>query len=485
MKTNRWNNVSVVLGRLLYIGFSIQIVFGIIWMAKNIGYVQMFGDASYNVTLSGVLSGDGDTGVLYPAIVLLTRALGEITFVPWYSYLYILQIMLAVIAGYLLMAETKVFGNKRRRFVWGSLVLATFPPIMQIHTAILVNSFLLSLFMLQAVFIIKAWKCIHDNKSVTADYVYAISGVALFWLLMSLTKWFCFFIGAIPVVATFIAIAVMAVKNRGYVDGKRNPIGLYEARKIVISSFVTMMLFCGLVIGIDKLTNDTNLSQRGEVSIDKLMFERLAWKAGFGRGDALLTGFNGIVDSNVLYGTMLHQDNIRLEFEPELESKVGIEEAERLYRQTNLAIWKYSRSEVIKDFAKDMAGYAMPQVMLRIFLEKNKYITYTPRNYDSFKRNSAVLSKYYMDYSLLWFVISLIIGVIIIGLRIAGKLVKADRRITGAYIVIGITCICIAIRNVMLGNCMYDYKEAGSAMVTWFMILFTFCGYSIFDEDVK
>lgn len=52
MRAKRANNVSVMLGRLLYIGFSVQIVFGIIWMVKNIVYVQMFGEASGNLTLS-------------------------------------------------------------------------------------------------------------------------------------------------------------------------------------------------------------------------------------------------------------------------------------------------------------------------------------------------------------------------------------------------------------------------------------------------
>ena len=88
-----------------------------------------------------------------------------------------------------------------------------------------------------------------------------------------------------------------------------------------------------------------------------------------------------------------------------------------------------------------------------------------------------------MDYSLLWFELSLAIGAVIVVLRAICGYIKANKRFTGAIVVIAVTCLAIVLRNVMLGNSVYDYKEAGSAMIAWFMVIFVLCGYSIFDED--
>lgn len=478
------NNVSVILGRLLCIGFTVQIVLGIIWMAMNIDYVQMFGDASYNKTLSELLAGDGDTGILYPAIILVTRAVGEITYIPWYSYLYIVQIILAVVAGYFLMAETEIFGQRKYRNIWGSLVLLTFPSLMQIHMAILVNSLLLSLLVFQIVFLLKAWKCIKCNESRTSDYVYALSGVALFWLLMSLTKYAYFFIGAIPVIAALVGIIIAANRTEKNLNGEKiKVIGKYEARKAVLLSLVTAMVFLGLIIGIDRLTTDTNLSKRDEVNIHRILFERMAWKSRFSREAAWIDEFKAAVDYDVMLGTMLHQDNIKYELEPELEKNVGREEAIKLYVLANKMVWEYSKNEFIHDLLVDAAGYAAPQIMINSLMSKSTYISYTPRNYDSFKRHTPSFSRLYMDYSLLWFELSLAIGAVIVVLRAICGYIKANKRFTGAIVVIAVTCLAIVLRNVMLGNSVYDYKEAGSAMIAWFMVIFVLCGYSIFDED--
>lgn len=482
MRTKRENNVSVMLGRLLYIGFSAQIVFGIIWMAKNIVYVQMFGDASYNLTRSSMFMGDGDVGILYPTIILLTRALGQITYVPWFSYLYLIQLALAFSAGYFLIKEAGIFGNKARRRVWGSLVMLTFPPILQIHMAILVNSLVLSLFMLQSALTIRSWKTIKNKKSTAVDYVYAISGVLLFWLLMSLTKWIYIFIGAIPVLAVFVGIIVASIRNNRAIADKL--IGKLRVRRSILLVLITVTLFVGLTLGVDRLTTDSSISQRTEFDIDKKLFERMAWKSRFYRQGTWLLEVQAVVDPDTMEQASLYQENIKLLVLPMIEENLDEDEAKELIRFVNRVVWNNDRKEFLHDIAIDTAGYMLPPVVMRMLIEKNSYISYTPRNYDSFKRNAPVLSKYYVDYSLLWFEASLIICAVIMLLKAIGKTIKTDKNVAGAYAVIIVACMCIAFRNVMLGNSVYDYKEAGSAIIAWFMVIFVSCSTAIFDEEV-
>jgi len=486
MKIKRTNYVSVMLGRLLYIGFSVQIVFGIIWIAKNIDYVQMIGDASYNLTLSSLFKGDGDTGILYPSIILLSRALAQVTFVPWYSYVYIIQIALAIVSVYILLRETGIFGGKTVRYIWASLVILTFPLVLQIHMALLVNSIVLSLFVLQCATLIRAWRFISDKKTTVIDYVYSISGVALFWLLLSLAQWAYFFIGAVPVFVVSVAIFVVAVKNKAYGGNKKKSlIGVIEARKAILLVLMTLMIFLGLIIGLDRLTTDSSISQREEFNWETKLFERMAWKSRFCREATWLIEIENVVGRDVMYMTSQNPENIRLLLEPELRNALGEEKAIELFRFTNQVVWDYDKNEFLHDLAIDSVGYGMPAIMTSLLLEKNNYVSFTARNYDAFKRNEPRLSKYYMDYSLLWFEASLVIGAVVLLLGIIGKLIKPDKRITGAYVVIAITCLVIVVRNVMLGNSMYDYKQAGSAMVFWFMAIFICCGNAIFDEDVK
>lgn len=486
MRAKRANNVSVMLGRLLYIGFSVQIVFGIIWMVKNIVYVQMFGEASENLTLSELLRGDGDTGILYPAIVLLTRALGEITFVPWYSYLYIVQLVLAVPAGFCLLREAELFGRKWRRYIWGSLVIMTFPMILQIHMAIMVNSIVLSLLMFQAAFCIRAWKCLKNNKSGTIDYVYAVSGVALFWLLLTLTQWIYIFIAAVPVVITVIGVIIVSAKKT--VNAKKNNVGSagrYGLRRNILSVLMTLVLFLGITLGLDRLTTDYSMSQRATFSVERQMFIRVAWHSRVCYPGLWMYELGSVVGDEVMNATYCHQENVENLMMPMLEQELGREKALEIYRYGNKIAWTENRNDILHDVLVDTAGYVIPPVITSIYLDKGTSISYIARNYDSFKRNAPVFSKYYIDYSMLWFEAALIIGFAIFILQFFSKANRVDKRVAGAYIVMCVVCLLIAVRNVMLGSCMYDYKEAGSAVVAWFMAIFVTCGNAVFDEDVK
>jgi len=486
MKTKRINYVSVMLGRLLFIGFSVQIVFGIIWIVKNIDYVQMIEGASYNLTLSSLLKGDGDTGILYPSIILLSRALGQITFIPWYSYVYIFQIVLGIASVYFLLKETRIFGGKPRRYIWGSLVILTFPLVLQVHMALLVNSIVLSLFVFQCATLIRAWKVIDEKKTSVIDYVYSISGVALFWLLLSLTQWAYFFIGAVPVFAVLLVTIVSVFKKSSSGRNKEKSItGGKEARKTILLVLVTSMIFLGLIIGLDRLTTDNSISQRAEFNWEMKLFERMAWKSRFCRMGTWMDEFKSVVGNEVLINTSQNPENIKLVLEPELINALGEEKTLELVRLTNEVVWNYDRNELLHDLLVDTAGYVMPPIMTDLLLEKNNYVSFTARNYDAFKRNEPMISKYYIDYSLLWFEASLVIGAVILLFGFIGKMIKVEKSIVGAFVIIAITCSVIVVRNVMLGNSMYDYKQAGSAAIFWFMAIFICCGNAMFDEDVK
>lgn len=114
--------LAVVRG-ILFIGFSVQIVLGVLWMCRNFTYVQDFGEPD---------------GVLYGRLFVL---FGKAPYV-----LYILQLALAFWAGYLLLQ--RLCPVEPFHAVWRSLALLTFPFAMQCHLALQPYSIMGSLFLL-------------------------------------------------------------------------------------------------------------------------------------------------------------------------------------------------------------------------------------------------------------------------------------------------------------------------------------------------
>ena len=116
-----------LLKSMLFIGFSIQIIFGLVWMCFNFTHVQEFGVPE---------------GILYP---LLLRIFGSVP-----QILYLLQLCLAWFC-----TRELIKPIVRLRTIWQNwyvLVLLTLPFSMQCHLALLPYSFVCSLLFLEVSF---------------------------------------------------------------------------------------------------------------------------------------------------------------------------------------------------------------------------------------------------------------------------------------------------------------------------------------------
>lgn len=131
-------HTGAVVKRVLFIGFSIQIVLGLVWMGCNFMKVQDFGEAD---------------SALYRGLFGLFGGIPCI--------LYFMQLAAAFLVGYFLLREmfrklcSGAVPMETAFTVWGSLALLTFPFAMQCHLAILPYSFESSLFLLVLLFLLK------------------------------------------------------------------------------------------------------------------------------------------------------------------------------------------------------------------------------------------------------------------------------------------------------------------------------------------
>lgn len=122
--------IGAVIKRILFIGFSIQIILGIVWMCCNFVHVQDFPEP--------------DTALYGGLFQLLGGCVPVI---------YLLQLAAAFGGGYFFLQS--VAPAEKWLAVWRTLALLTFPFAMQCHLAVQPHSFVGTLFLLMLAFLIR------------------------------------------------------------------------------------------------------------------------------------------------------------------------------------------------------------------------------------------------------------------------------------------------------------------------------------------
>ena len=116
-------HVRTVMKGMIFIGFSGQIIWGIVWMCCNFAWVQDFGEPD---------------GALYGGLFRLLGANPQV--------MYLVQILAAFFTGYFFLQKLRPAG--RGLALWRGLALLTVPFAMQCHLAVQPYSLLGSLYML-------------------------------------------------------------------------------------------------------------------------------------------------------------------------------------------------------------------------------------------------------------------------------------------------------------------------------------------------
>jgi len=167
MKTGKKaaEHAGAVVKGVLFIGFTVQVILGILWMGGNLLQVQDFGSPD---------------SALYRWI---SEPFGGKTWV-----LYLLQLTAAFFAGYGFLRT--LWGRLhpgaavgKGGLVWGSLVMLTLPFAMQCHLAVLPHSFMGSFFLLAMLLLLKTGSrkrrlCTIGLAVVCGGMMVMLSGVA-------------------------------------------------------------------------------------------------------------------------------------------------------------------------------------------------------------------------------------------------------------------------------------------------------------------
>lgn len=445
-------HIFAVAGRLLFIGFTLQIIFGMIWMAGNFAHCQQFGEVN---------------SLLYPAVVMIAKGMGRVFPVPYYCFVYIIQTGICFWAVYFFLGiiqdifsgkccdasdhheKGKAYGKLFR--IWAALAVLTAVPVMQCMLALLPYALTGALMLAELGLAIRA---IYYRGTQRVSDVVKISAV---WVLQALFLHEYMLFGAIPVFMVLISELHRGLKNGRrtlrrasyYVAAIAASLGMLTA---VYGSCKQIGLYeennPGLVKGLFSRTCLTTVLWDWDTWTDELV-EQLAWE--------------------VRYSAAYYADNITLEVEPFIDEKYG-DKAGEFYLDNIKVAWESYRTQIIHELLWDAAGYGVSPVIVKRQLSGLGYMSLTARNYDMMKRSTPILTKYYANFFLDWFMAALAVFVVCA----VAAVLNLPRRVQKSQFLCLFTLIataaCMCIRYVLMGAGIMDYKR--TLMITALWIIF-------------
>ncbi|MCR4895709.1 MAG: hypothetical protein K5891_02920 [Lachnospiraceae bacterium] len=455
-----------ILRWLVIIGFGLQVMTGLVWMVRNFGTLQLFGETAELVRFSGTLQSAEGGDLLYPALLLPIRVLGGVLGIPWYCLMYLLQLGFGFFSGYFALRSLRLFGGDRRFCVSGSLVVLTFPHMMQCHLAILPYSLLSSLLLIETGVLARSVR-----RMIPLPERYTLRGkaaagdmalVGLLWLLTSLCDATFFYPGMIPV-AGLLLLQLLQMK-----PGKRLQL-LYPV--------LVAVLYFGLIPGIMSLARgDGQIKMPGRPA-EQVFFERTAWTGAIANPARWPAVLRETLGDEMLLSVSKDPDDIREVLEPALEASEGVIRAREIYRQVARDAWTYYRGDLLRDIRTDLAGYTLPPLITAMQLRGRGYESYAVRNYDVMKRQTPLLTAFYMDYAQWWFVPAFLSAAATVFLTLmsekkrAGKITLFETPMWKFGILISVFFLGIVTALTLSGSADQDYKKAVFLTALWILLI--------------
>lgn len=417
MRKQLTGHLCAVLKGILFIGFSIQIVLGVIWMCFNFTSFQEFGEHK---------------SIVYAAVYALTGRH------PWIMYL--VQLVLAYLAGNRFLNVLRPSGKGMH--IWGTLTLLTFPMAMQCHLAVLPWSFAGSLSLLQWSFAVEMLKKNGNPKK------WALGGMAACWVLLAVLLPEYRMLGGIPVLLTFL----LGLKRLWK-----------KPKQLLCYALVTAISGCLAVGGGTIAKKVSGIEDR---SVSLALASRMAWPSlwadHYGWPEEMQEALG-----EKMWETSFCPDNMDRIMKPIMEEAFGKEQADVYYREIAENAWVHRTSVILTQMRWDVLGYGATPIVLRTQLEGGNYDSYSGRNYEIMRNHTPVLTKYYVAYSCWWFKICIAAAFLLTVLYCAEKRRFIWRDIFGGLFVCVLSACVPVVWYTMRGSGMMDYKMSFAVSSMW------------------
>lgn len=388
--------IRAVICRVLFLGGSAQIVLGIFWLCRNFGTIPDFWESKLCREAGKTLICDEYMGIAYPLLIRTAEGIAGIFPLPFFVYLYLIQILLAFGAAHYFL---KSFwpGAGRWFTVWGALVMLTVPFAMQCQLAVLPHSVTGSLFLMEL-------GCFRRAREEKNRPVLRIVKMGLLWLMQALLMPEFLLFGGLPIVA----FAVICLLQKYGMQGAKN---LLEDEKAsengeqlrrMLGILLVTAVFLMLVPKIREMTIQRGAYGRMGNSPEASAMRRFAWD-NFGElyefwPDELI---QALPQSDITTCNRYPDRKIWILGE-KVDAVYGEAHAREIYGQVAKAGMRERFSRNMKEILQDLAGYALPTASQLWFLSGKSYDSFSGYNYDIMRSRAPYLTAVYLRYCALW-----------------------------------------------------------------------------------
>ncbi len=430
---------------MIFIGFSVQIVFGLVWMGCNIASVQDFAEAS--------------TGLYAGAVRLAQNA---------YPAIYILQLLAAGYAGWRLVSRLCCHKKNSLFALWGSLSLMTLPTAMQCHMALLPYSLVCSAGLLQLSFCCELLEPAGNirrsgvfghldfwGRSEVMGHREIFEPVPFFGL------WICYFVQALLlpeyIFLGAVPVAVMLfLKRRGIAGAKKS-----------LKIFVLLAVAAAGVFAV--CSRSVKTEAENDISgVEWSLMKRLCWPT-------LWVDYERMPDqikeatADAVWESAYYPGNMDRVFKPAVEAAMSAGEAKPLLAEAAACSWEIHRSMIIRQVGWDVLGYCAAPVILQAQLSGNAYESYSGRNYEIMRRQAPVLTKQYVNYGSWWFAVAAGLTAVLLTAGLAARERPYGGREGRLSAVVLFFSVCCVFWYTMQGAGIMDYKYTIFINELWFL----------------
>ena len=500
-------SVSVVMGRILVLGFGAQILLGCVWAMAQFGHFQEFSESLRLQEVSQSLICDEYTGILYPLLIRVSRGIGRVVPVPYFCMLYFLQLVVAFWAGWFLVGSFQ----KGRRLpvlgrIWAALSLVTMPMAMQCHMAVLPNSLCTSLFL---VMLGLFWRGIHPEEGTgfrnaaavgaigdaAGDSVLTVVLLGILYLLLGLLMPEYRFLGCLPLVGYGIWAVVMGKGEDQKEEGQKEEGQTGEAQSsegrggerrntgrilhvVLLAAFTAFFVFWGAKM--ENLTTREGAYGRMNRSLETAAFLRFAWD-DFGQyySDWPEDLVNALTQEEIRVGNSFPLQKEWI-LGKNVDAVYGTKRAREIYAQVAKVEARDRMSRNIKEIAKDLLCYGFAPAMQLWLMEGGGHVTLSGRNLDIMRAVHPKLTTAYVRYGSVWFVFGAVIaallglGGILVGeaqekAQEKGDAVRLKKWVAKASALWwhGAVSLLITVWYTMQGGGIMDYKKSLPVTLLW------------------
>lgn len=412
--------VLEIIKGILFIGFGIQIILGIVWMCFNFTRLQEF-------PVSG--------GPLYQGV----RALTGNAFVLLYG----MQLALAGAVGYAFAG--RCHGGSRPFRIGGSLCLLTLPMAMQCHLSISPYSLSSSLFLLELFFAVRV---LREEGSVLSE----VAKECACWMALTLILPEYFLLGLLPILLTVLLKLPSLLRNLRCLGG------------IVLLTAA----FGGMIAGIQELSGMEERPFSRE-NIAFCLFSRTGWPTIW--NDAMSCWTDDEIPGvsvEMLQDMSNRAEDFRRILKPLAEEAFPEDEAAAFFLRKASVGWILRPGQVIKQCGWDALCYAFSPVCLPAQLSGWGGASYSGRNYELMLQRTPRLTGAYVRYGCRWFTAALPLSMLA---ALAGRL-AGGRSASGVprrkiWILCMFSAAALAAAYTMRGAGMMDYKCTIAAVLLW------------------